>query len=105
MSSLENKKAYKLRKACAKAQGDYASQVLDPETITAAAAKAAADGFEMVRIRIERPLDLSRTAAAAKLAAVLHREGLAMEWVPRSVLGKENASGCDLTAMDLVVRW
>jgi hypothetical protein len=102
---LENKKAYKWRVACTKARADYAAQVLNPNTVSEAASKAAAEGYQLVRVRIEKPLDLRETAAAKELTKTLDGEGLTVGWEPRSVMARESPNGCDCVAYDLIVSW
>ena len=105
MKPLESKKAYKFRMACVAAREEYAAKTLDANATSEAAAKAAADGFELVRVRIDRPLDLRQTDAAKRLKTALDAEGLAVEWEPRSVLARESPNGCDCIVYDLIVRW
>ena len=99
-------RAVAARMAARKSLEAYAAKALDPDTITGAVAKAAADGFYTCRIQFDRPLDLRETEAAKALPDVLTKqEGFELEWVARLVAGRENVTGADVWAFDLLVRW
>ena len=70
-----------------------------------AVTKAAAEGFFCLRVSSEVACDMRDTKAAAAIGELLKREGFEHQWEGRVSLRKENPSGCDVMAFDLLVSW
>lgn len=98
-------RAVAVRMVATKALEGYAAKALDADVVLAAVTKAAADGFYACRVQFDRAVNLQETDAAKALEALLRREGFELEWPLRLVIGRENASGADVWAADLLLRW
>jgi hypothetical protein len=69
------KRATKLEALAAQAREDLAARLLAPDVVLARMAEVAVAGGNLLRLSLDVPADLRRTAGAEHLVALLMREG------------------------------
>ena len=99
------RRATKLKALAAQAREDLAVRLLAPDVVLARMAEVAAAGGNLLRLSLDLPADLLRTAAAEHLVAVLMREGFSATWESRLVSAKQSISGNDVTVSKPIIGW
>lgn len=99
------KRATKLTALAAQACEDLAVRLLAPDVVLARMAKVAAAGGNLLRLSLDLPADLRRTADAEHLVALLMREGFSVTWESRLASAKKSITGNDVTVSEPVIGW
>ena len=99
------KRATKLKALAAQAREDLAARLLAPDVVLARMAEVAVAGGNLLRLSLDVPADLRRTAAAEHLVALLMREGFSVTWESRLFSAKQSITGNDVTVSEPVIGW